>query len=267
MISVGLIQSNIFPHQVSENLEHYASLLEEKITKPVQLLVFPETFSCGFSSALKAEAEAMSGKSVQFLQETALKYSAEVVASVPILEDGKVFNRLVWCSPTGIRDCYDKRHLFMGDEEKQCQPGTRRTIIEALGYKFLPLICYDVRFPMWSRNHYADGCYEYDVLIYIANFPSPREGVLRKLAVARAIENQAYVLVVNRVGQDGNHLRHSGGTAVISPQGEVLCAAADNQEAFLQFDLNMEDLSKMRTCFAVAKQWDTVEHFPTTSPK
>lgn len=267
MISVGLIQSNIVPHQVSENLGHYASFLEAQISKPVQLLVFPETFSCGFSSALKEEAEMMSGKSVQFLQETALKYSTEVVASVPILEDGKVFNRLVWCSPTGIRGCYDKRHLFMGDEAQQCEPGIRRTIIEALGYKFLPLICYDVRYPMWSRNHYAEGRYEYDVLIYIANFPSPREEVLKKLAVARAIENQAYVLVVNRVGQDGNGLHHAGGTAVINPLGEVLCAAPDHQEAFLQFDLNLDDLSKMRTRFAVAKQWDTVDHFPTSFTK
>lgn len=256
MISVGLIQSDIIPHKVSENLEHYASLLEEKITKPVQLLVFPEMFSCGFSALLKEETETMSGKSMQFLQETAIRYSAEVVASLPVMDGGKVLNRLVWCSPTGLRGCYDKHHLFLGDEERLCQAGTDRTIIEALGYRFLPLICYDVRFPVWSRNRCQEGRYEYDVLIYIANFPSPREEILRKLAVARAIENQAYVLVVNRVGQDGNQLRHSGGTAVISPNGEVLCAAADSQEAFLQYDLKLEDLSKLRARFPVAKQWD-----------
>ena len=198
MISVGLIQSDIQPHKMEENLQHYEALLSKNIQKPVDLLVFPEMFACGFSPSLREEAEQMDGKSISFLQQTAQRYHSNVVASLPILEGDKVVNRLVWLSPEGLCGQYDKKHLFFGDEERICTPGTARTIVQTLGYKFFPLICFDVRFPKWSCNHYSEAGFAYDCLVYIANFPAPREQMLLKLAAARAIENQAYVLVANQ---------------------------------------------------------------------
>ena len=140
-------------------------------------------------------AETMEGNGVSFLQKVAHHYRCDVVASLPIRNGDQVFNRLVWMSPDGIMGWYDKRHLFLGIEQKICSAGERRTVVESLGQRWLPLICYDVRFPKWSRNHLIDNKFEYDCLIYTCNFPEPREQVLLKLAVARAIENQAYVLV------------------------------------------------------------------------
>ena len=258
MVTVALIQSDIQPHNVEANLNHYEGLLKDKIQAPVELLVFPEMFNCGFSTSLNQYAETMKGNGVAFLQKIAQHYRCDVVASLPIRNGDKVFNRLVWMSPDGILGWYDKRHLFLGIEQKICSAGTERTIVESLGQRWLPLICYDVRFPNWSRNHFIDNKFEYDCLIYTCNFPEPREQVLLKLAMARAIENQAYVLVVNRIGRNGEGLLHAGGTAIISPQGEILAQAAFHQEEVLTCSLDFDVLRQLRKSFPVWKQWDAM---------
>lgn len=256
MVTVGLVQADIVPHAVERNLRHYAEMLERGLTKPVDLLVFPEMFACGFSSALREEACAWSAQCRDFLQRTARQHNANVVASLPIVEQDKVFNRLFWYAPEGLLGQYDKKHLFFGDEQAICTAGQCRTIISALGYRFLPLICYDVRFPVWSRNRYENGCYAYDCLVYVANFPAPREEILQQLAAARAIENQTYAIVVNRVGVDGNGFPHAGGTAIFDYEGRKVAAAAQNQEQILIAELDFEKLQTFRKRIPIAKQWD-----------
>lgn len=256
MISVGLLQADIVPHAVEQNLLHYEEFLAENIIQSVDLLVLPEMFCCGFSPQLRQEAEKSQHLGMDFLRRMANQYSTEVVASLPILEEGKLYNRLVWMSPQGVRGCYDKRHLFFGDEQQLCTPGTTRTIVESFGYRFLPLICYDVRFPVWSRNLYKEGAYDYDGLIYVANFPAPRERVLQQLAVARAIENQAFTIVVNRVGKDGNGFYHAGGTMIIDPEGQILISAEPGREQLLQWNLDLSVLQNIRQRMPIAAQWD-----------
>ena len=256
MITVGLVQADMKPHNVETNLKHYEELLLDKIQEPVNLLVLPEMFNCGFSEDLGRDAEPMNGRSVAFLHQTAQYFRCDVVATLPIKDGERIVNRLVWMSPERILGWYDKRHLFLGTEQKICSAGEKRTIVESLGQRWLPLICYDVRFPKWSRNHFTDNNFEYDCLVYTCNFPAPREQVLLKLAAARAIENQSYALVVNRIGFNGEGHRHAGGTAVFSPQGEMLCQAEPNCEQVLTYTLDFESLQQFRHDFPVAKQWD-----------
>lgn len=256
MITIGLVQADIKPHNVEANLKHYEELLLDKIQEPVNLLVLPEMFNCGFSEELVQNAEPMNGRSVAFLHQTAQYFRCDVVATLPIRMEDHIVNRLIWMSPERILGWYDKRHLFLGTEQKICTPGEQRTIIESLGQRWLPLVCYDVRFPSWSRNHFTDDKFEYDCLVYTCNFPAPREQVLLKLVAARAIENQSYALVVNRIGYNGEGHRHVGGTAVFSPQGEMLCQAEPDCEQVLTCTLDFESLLQFRHDFPVAKQWD-----------
>lgn len=251
MITIGLVQSDIRPGAVAENLAHYEEMLQQQLTGPVQLLVFPEMFACGFGPDLGAYADADGGQSLAFLQRVARQYGCETVGTVPVRERGNLYNRLHWVTAEGLRATYDKCHLFFGEERMQCTPGTQRTIVETFGYRFLPLICFDVRFPEWSRNHCVEGVSEYDCLLYTANFPAPREEVLLRLAAARAIENQAYVAVVNRIGADGDGFAHRGGTAVFDPEGNMIASAALDREQIVTATLPLNTLASLRKRFPV----------------
>lgn len=254
MFTVGLIQADIKPGDKAGNLAHYAQWLEEEIREPVHLLVFPEMFHCGFSPDIMHDAEPDNGNSIYFLYMTAYKFQCDVVATLPILKDGKLYNRLVWFSRDRILGSYDKRHLFMGEEEF-FTPGTTKTIVNTLGHKFLPLICFDVRFPDWSRNHAENGRFDYDCLVYTANFPSPRENELMTLVRARAIENQSYALVVNRTGIDGHGRRYAGGCAVINPHGEIEAQTTNDKEQILIHSCDFCTLNPLRELFPVSKFW------------
>lgn len=259
MLTIALIQADIKPHRKDDNFWHYQQLMAESIKQPIDLIVFPEMFACGFSSQLADEAEETEGKSMRFLQKIARQYHTNVVATLPIIENGLIYNRLVWYSPKGLQGYYDKKHLFMGEEQLICSSGDKRRIFTLSEWRCLPLVCYDVRFPVWSRNRVINGQLEYDLLGYVCNFPAPREKTLRALAVARAIENQAYVFVVNRIGRDGEQREHFGGTAFISPQGEILQAASFNQEQILIQTVEHLKLDNFRTSFPVYLQWEPLD--------
>ena len=237
MFTVGLVQADIKPNNKTGNLKHYSEWLDQEITEPVHLLVFPEMFHCGFSPDIRSDAEPDNGDSIFFLYMTANKFQCDVVATLPILRR------------------YDKHHLFMGEEEF-FTPGTGRTIVNTLGYRFLPLICFDVRFPEWSRNRVVDGQFDYDCLLYTANFPAPRESELITLAQARAIENQAYAMVVNRTGIDGYGRRHAGGCAVINPHGEIEARTTSDKEQILIHSCDFDTLKPLRELFPVSKFWE-----------
>lgn len=254
MFTVGLVQSDIKVGDKAGNLAHYAEWLEREIQVPVHLLVFPEMFNCGFSPNIMEDAEPVNGNSVFFLYMTACKFQCDVVATLPVLQGGKLYNRLVWFSRDRILGSYDKRHLFIGEEEFFTF-GESKTIVNTLGYRFLPLICFDVRFPEWSRNHVVNGRFDYDCLIYTANFPSPRENELLTLARARAVENQSYAMVVNRTGVDGYGRKYDGGCAVINPHGEIEAQTNSTREEILVHSCDFSTLSPLRELLPVSKFW------------
>ncbi len=254
-VSLCLIQSDINPNDISANINHYSELLRKMTTKP-DIIIFPEMFTTGFSSNLDKLAEKMSGPSVTFLQDTAKLYQSDVVASMAINEGGKIYNRLLWISSDGIIGQYDKHHLFFGDEKAICTPGSERITVFSHGFSFLPLICYEVRFPKWCRNQYQAGNFYYDALLFIANFPAQRSETLKILAQARAIENQAYVIVLNRVGVDGNGNPHKGNSMVVNPLGEIIALASENEEFLLEISLEKKYLEKIRKSFQVYKDWE-----------
>ena len=196
-LNITLIQPDINWEDIRANLKKYTKMISEVETTDV--IVLPEMFTTGFSMAPEKLKEKMDGISVEWMKNTARAKNAAVVGSLIIQDSGKIVNRAVWVSPDGKTECYDKRHLFsMGEEHLFYSPGNKKQIVEFRGWRFCPLICYDLRFPVWSRN--AEN---YDVLIYMANWPAPRHHVWKNLLVARAIENQAYCVGVNRTGTDG----------------------------------------------------------------
>lgn len=220
-LKVSLVQCSQREENKTFNLAHFDDLLE-KVQTPTDLIVFPEMFQTGFGMNTEKLAETMKGKSVQWLCEKARKYNAAVVASLMIVEEGKCFNRMVFVFPDGMVSHYDKRKLFtFSREEHYFHPGNEKVIVEYKGWKILLQVCYDLRFPEIQRNKVDKGNYDYDLMINVANWPEQRITHWKTLLQARAIENQAYVIGVNRVGKAVNKLNYTGDSMVVSPLGNV----------------------------------------------
>lgn len=244
-----LIQTTLYWEDVSSNLE----MLSEKISTVYEtdLIVLPETFSTGFSMNPDF-AEEMNGKTVNWLAKTAAEKGCVIAGSVMIRESENFFNRLIWMKPDRTFFTYDKRHLFsLSDEPKFFTAGKERIVVELSGWKICPQICYDLRFPAWSRNLHG----EYDVLLYVANWPERRAQAWKSLLVARAIENQAYVLGVNRIGMDGKNIAHNGDSMALDPLGNVLYHQTE-EEAVSTITLNYAELKKLREQLPFLKDAD-----------
>jgi predicted amidohydrolase len=225
-LHITIIQPDMVWEDAAANLRQYEALLGG-INGRKEVVVLPEMFSTGFSMSPQGLAEEMDGRSVQWMREMAARHRIILTGSLIIREEDRFYNRLIWMQPDGVFGQYDKRHLFgYAGEGDHYTPGSRRLITQVKGWRICPLICYDLRFPVWSRNLNAD----YDVLLYVANWPKRRSTAWKALLQARAIENQAYVAGVNRVGDDGNGIRYSGDSAVYSPLGEPLYTAGDGPE-------------------------------------
>ena len=218
-------------------------MLEKKImsvTDRTEVIVLPEMFSTGFSMKPEALAETMAGETVQWMKRMAAEKRAVFTGSV-IIEDpslaaeGEKYycNRLIWMLPNGQYGYYDKRHLFaFAGEEQHYTAGKKRLIASVNGWKINLQICYDLRFPVWARQQSQEEGPEYDVLVYVANWPERRSLAWKTLLQARAIENQCYVIGVNRVGNDGNDIYHSGDSMVIDPLGEILYHGKNIEDVF-----------------------------------
>jgi len=254
-VTFCLVQADIHPQLVEENFIHYQQLLQ-KMDSDADVIVLPEMFACGFSDYMPFVAENYAEDSILFLQDISQKYEADVVASLPIKENGKIFNRLYWVQEKQIVGLYDKRHLFLGSEKEYCSQGENRMTVNHEQWKIMPLICYDVRFPVWCRNQYKNDTFLYDCLLFIANFPAARAKTLRTLLTARAIENQSYVIGVNRVGKDGYGVEYSGNTVIINPIGEVVAELPSHQEGVLMANIECDVLEKVRKQFPFYKDWD-----------
>jgi predicted amidohydrolase len=244
----------IQPFLIWENIEANLDMLNNLIVhvaEETDLIILPETFSTGFTMQADLHAEELNGRAVSWMQKVAAEKQAYVAGSVIIRKESQIFNRLLWISPEGIEGTYDKRHLFrMGRENEHFVAGSSREIFQLGSFRFLPQICYDLRFPVFSRNRN-----DYDVLFYVANWPATRQQVWETLLKARAIENQAYVLGVNRVGTDGVGVDHVGGTTAIDPMGNVI-KKLDPVPGILRCKLELEKVREFRDRFPAWKDAD-----------
>lgn len=240
-LRVTLVQTDTVWHDPAANRARIAEWLRESVPRPgspgdrragTDLIVLPETFTTGFSNDAVASAESMEGESVAWMRALAREHDAAMTGSVQIREGEAVFNRLLFATPDGALYQYDKRHLFrMAREQEWYAAGDERIVVEYCGWRICPLICYDLRFPVFSRNRVDPtraGELEYDLLLYVANWPAPRHEAWRTLLRARAMENLCYVVGVNRSGVDGNGHPYDGGSLVVDPVGTNLleCDAA-----------------------------------------
>jgi len=223
-LKVALVQGATRWHDAPGNRKYYGALVRQAAGS--DLIVLPETFLSGFSNDTRASAETMDGESVAWLRALAIEVGAVICGSLAIRENATVYNRLLWVTPDGGFLQYDKRHLFrMAGEHTRYGGGNERLVVELKGWRILPQVCYDLRFPVWLRNRRleaANGGMDYDLSIFVANWPAPRRQPWRTLLRARAIENLSYVIGLNRVGVDGNELPYAGDSAVIDPLGEPL---------------------------------------------
>lgn len=239
-LRVALLQVDLVWENSAENLLQLGRLMDEHQPE-CDLLVLPEMFSTGFSMRPQLFATTEDGIEVAWMQEQAAKWNCQLAGSLMMRTATGFVNRLLVVDTTGILARYDKKHLFsMAGENQLYQSGNERVIYELNGWRINLQICYDLRFPVWARNR---G--DYDVLLYVANWPSRRVYAWKQLLVARAIENQCYVAGVNRVGNDGNGIPHNGGSRLVDPMGEVL-AECDEQQALLSAVFSRNYLNEIR---------------------
>jgi predicted amidohydrolase len=257
-LNVTIVQTNLHWENKTANL----AMLEQKIMaikEKAEIVVLPEMFSTGFSMQPKLLAETMNGATVQWMQKIAVAKKIILTGSIIIEEDGNFYNRLLWVLPNQQVGVYDKRHRFVfAGEDKHYSNGNKRLIAYVKGWKLNLQICYDLRFPVWGRQQPLAEEYnepEYDVLVYVANWPERRQHAWKTLLVARAIENQCYVVGVNRVGKDGNEIYHSGNSMLIDPLGEVLYHQ-EHEEAVFTLSLQKEMLDEIRQKFPFWKDAD-----------
>jgi omega-amidase len=233
-LNISLVQGATRWHDAPANRAYYGELVR-RVAAHSDLVVLPETFLSGFSNDTKASADTMDGPGLAWLRELAGEAEAVITGSLAIREGDSVYNRLIWMKPDGSFLQYDKRHLFrMAGEHHRYGGGNQRLVVELKGWRILPQVCYDLRFPVWLRNRRredAPGGMDYDLALFVANWPAPRRGPWRTLLRARAIENLAYVIGVNRVGVDGNDLPYAGDSAVIDPLGEALVELGAQEQA------------------------------------
>jgi omega-amidase len=269
-LKITTIQSELHWENAAKNLAMFSEKIAS-IKEATDVIVLPEMFTTGFTMNAKTLAETMDGKTVAWMKQQAKNKDAVIVGSLIITENNLFFNRLIWAQPDGKIHTYDKRHLFrMANEHEFYSAGNSRIVVEWKGWKICPLICYDLRFPVWSRNksitHHTPHTTNhispsYDCLIYVANWPEARKTPWSKLLEARAIENQVYVVGVNRVGLDGKEISYSGNSAVIDPKGNVISNITEHQNHIQTIELNREELDDFRTKFPVVLDGDDFEVF------
>jgi len=240
-LEVAIIQSNLVWENPIQNRLDFSRKIRE-INKKVDLIVLPEMFTTGFTMNPNMIAETMDGNTIEWMQQMASETQAAIMGTIVISEDGEFYNRLLFIEPNGELKFYDKRHTFtLAGEHLVYSAGRKHTLVEYRGWKILPLICYDLRFPVWARN-----TMDYDLLIYVANWPKPRIAAWDALLKARAIENMSYCIGVNRVGMDANNLEYPGHSAVYDLFGNVAGSCNDEKEETIVVTLSKDHLKNYR---------------------
>jgi omega-amidase len=253
-LKITLFQGYLFWENIDKNLQNI-SLRLSNIREKTDLIILPEMFNTGFTMNAEKLAEPMNGKTMLWMHKIAKEYECVVTGSLIIKEGEKFYNRLIWMRPDGKYQCYDKRHLFtMAKEHQTYTAGKDKLIVELKGWKICPVICYDLRFPVWLRNVNE----AYDLLIIVANWPERRALHWRTLIPARAVENQAYVIGLNRVGHDGNEIYHSGDSTCISPNGNVIYYKRDEEDVYT-FSIIADEITKTRRALPFLKDADVFQ--------
>lgn len=261
-LRIALIQTGLYWEDIPANLQMLDGKIDT-IKEEADLIVLPEMFSTGFSMVPERLAEGMDGTAVQWLRKVATQRHCTITGSLMLYDehDGakKYYNRLVWMKPDGQYETYDKRHLFgLSDEPKVYTAGDKRLIQTIAGWNICPMICYDLRFPAWARNAINDKRETtYDVLLYMANWPERRALAWRTLLQARAIENQSYLVGVNRTGADPEGIYYSGDSSVIDPLGNILYHKEHDEDIAI-VHLNYEEMIKARRQFPFLKDADGI---------
>ncbi len=269
-LTITLIQTDLHWEEKKANLEMFSKKIESIKEKP-EVVILPEMFSTGFSMKPEILAEKMDGETISWMKKIAAEKKIILTGSIMIedpsipiamgtqepsteAQDKRYYNRLIWMQPNGEYGMYDKRHLFAyGDEHTHYTPGSKRLIASVKGWKINLQVCYDLRFPVWSRQAAE---MEYDILIYVANWPDKRSLAWKTLLQARAIENQCYVIGVNRVGEDGNNILYSGDSMIIDPLGEILYQKNIEEDIFT-CTLQKEKINEVRERFPFWKDADS----------
>ena len=268
-LTITTLQTNLVWENKIANLDYLGKKING-LQEKTEIVVLPEMFSTGFCVHPQLFAETMEGETLQWMKEISADNKIILTGSLIIKENDQYYNRLIWMLPNGEFGYYDKRHLFgFAEEDKHYTAGNKRLIASVKGWKINLQICYDLRFPVWARNRITpidpsraeelqastDTRPEFDVLLYVANWPERRSHAWKTLLCARAIENQCYVVGVNRVGMDGNNVSHSGNSLVIDPLGEVLYHMADEEDIFT-ITLQKEWLNDIRRKYPFWKDAD-----------
>lgn len=251
-LNVCIIQSSLHWENHQANLNMFEEKIEQ-IKAGTELIVLPEMFTTGFSMNPTQLAEDMNGQTVEWMKRIATEKRIILTGSIIIKENEQFYNRLIWMLPNGEFGMYDKHHLFSyAEEDKHFSAGNKRLITSVKGIKINTQICYDLRFPVWSRLTTEN---EYDILLYVANWPERRNHAWKTLLQARAIENQCVVIACNCVGEDGNGIKYSGDSCIINPLGEIL-VSKEYDEDFLYYTIQKQDVETIRNQFPFAKDKD-----------
>lgn len=259
-LKISVVQPDVHWENRSANLEYLGKMIEQS-DKKSDLIILPEMFTTGFSMNPVKVAESFHPdmESLVWMRKIAATMDAAIVGSISTEEEQKYYNRLFWVFPDGTFKYYDKRHLFsFAGEDAAYSPGAEKLIVEFRGWSICPLICYDLRFPVWSRNSLINKIPEYDLLIYVANWPEVRREPWMRLLHARAIENQCYVVGSNRIGEDANAISYSGDSLIIDPKGDLIYSLQD-EEAVFSINLSRSELENFRHKFPVLKDADSFE--------
>ena len=241
ILKVSAIQTYLQWESIDENLKDFEELISQ-ISDTVDLIVLPEMFSTGFTMQPSRVAESMNDKTVQWMKSIAKKRNTALVGSLVIKQNDKYFNRCVFVHPNGTLETYDKRHTFtLAGEHKVYTAGKKNLTVNYRGWKICPLICYDLRFPVWSRN-----TQDYDILIYMANWPKPRINAWDILLKARAVENMSYTIGINRVGADENKYEYSGHSKFIDCLGNVIDEIEESKEGIMTCNLKKSSQDEIR---------------------
>ena len=253
-MDICILQRSLDWHHPAANRDGFQAMMEA--SEKSDLFILPETFTTGFSNDVEELAEDMDGPSVEWMVDMAKAQKAAVCGSIIIRSEGGIYNRMIWARPDGDIEYSDKRHLFrMADEHLHYNAGQDRRVVEWMGWRILLLVCYDLRFPVWSRNRYAKGTYEYDLVIYVANWPSPRHSAWETLLRARAMENLSPAVGVNRIGTDGNGIKYLGGSTIIDHLGQHV-TRLDDMEAAGRGVLDISAIREFRKRFPTGMDAD-----------
>lgn len=254
-LTITIIQTNLHWEDKRANLKMLQQKIED-IKEKTEIVILPEMFTTGFSMKPEILAETMDGETVQWMKRIAVEKKIILTGSVIIEEDGKYFNRLIWMLPNGEYGVYDKRHLFAyADEHAHYAAGNKKLIASVKGWKINLQICYDLRFPVWTRQDFQSEN-KYDLLINVANWPEKRSIAWQTLLRARAIENQCFVVGVNRTGEDGNNIYYSGDSTIIDPSGEIVYEK-NKEEEVVTYTLWKEKITETRNQFPFWKDADS----------